>query len=539
MGEGGAHDRRRYVALAWGLHAAKRTGLLEIRAGRRWRRIHLVGGRPALFSSSVAGERLFRALEDGGLVERSALRGLGASELDEDGLARALVAHNCVDAAELRRQRTRLMERGLGASIGWEAGTWSFVDHGDHLRGRYDPALLPPVNLPGAIWAAARTMVHMEEVLAEVSDAAAGPFVPADDLGPRVASLGLTGPLAGLARNIDADGTPLDELFRRLPDRSGHLVVLLWLLEAAGVLRRPGRPLDDEQAALASGRNLPEAPPEPEPEPDADTEPLLELEPLDDPPPPPAPAPSRKRKAPSMPARKLRELVRADHQHRMGKDFYAFLDLPPGSSDADIEATAAQLAGPWEEAAEGAHEDAELEALASDLVAAARLVVSSLCDPRKRREYDKRMEAGSPPLVQGLNKVKPRQAAFSTPGAPVPGPDAERPARAEARRLLAEGDWAGAIARLAPLREEDPSDVDVLADLGWASWKAKRDPDFIRLAVTFDSSNARALEYLGRVYGELGEEDKVARIARTLLKVDRTNPGAKSVTGPASTGRRR
>ena len=544
MAEGGVHDRRRYAALVLGLHGARRTGLLEIRSGRRWRRIHLIEGRPALFSSSVAGERLSRSLEEAGLIDRGVLRGLGASELDEDGLARALITGKHIDAAEMRRQRARLLERGLGAALSWDSGSWTFDDHAAHLGGHYDPSLLPPVSLPAAVWAAVKTVVHMEQVIGEVSDAAAGPLEPTDGLGQRVASLELSGPLADLARHLDPKGTALDELFRRLPDRSGHLVVLLWLLEAVGAIERPGRPLDEEQASLARGTDLPDQPiaAEPEPEAAAPKPPPSAPKPPPSAPKPPPPQASTPRPARSMSVRKLSELIKADHKHRVGKDFYAFLDLPPGARLLDIESTAAQLMGPWEQAAKGAGVASDIEALASDLVAGARLVLATLSDKRKRREYDKRHGAGNPPMVQGLNKVKPRQQSFSAPGAPLPaqpeaGDPALRPAHAEARRLLDQGDWAGAIKRLSPLREETPSDVDVLADLGWASWKAKADPDFIRLAVTFDSSNARALEYLGRVYADLGEDDKVARIARTLLKVDKKNPWARTVNKGQASGR--
>lgn len=543
------HDPRNYVALLLGLQRSQATGVLSVQNGRSWRRLSLHAGRVLRADSSLAAESLARSLQEAGLVQRNTLRRLSADDLEPDELALALVREEHLPEDELARHRGRLSDRIVGGPLTWQSGCWSFDDHASRITVRVDPRLFPECSIPRALWAGTRTSITMQAVIDDVSDPAAGTILPTDRLVDALTAMAVEAPLDALADKL-GDGVDVAELYRRLPDRSGHLAVLLWLLEAGCLVARSGRPPAPEQAALAAGR-LPEAalgsadldglaelsgPVEIDQQLEEALDSDLEIE-LDPAPPEPAPA-ARSSRPLSMPARKLAEMIRADHDHRIHKDYYAFLDLPPGARPSDIERTAQGLRGPWDEAAGNDAVDADVEALASDLVAGVQLVLATLCDARKRRDYDRRLEKGDPPLVNGLSRVKPRGVRFSAPGALPPGAAPLRPAHAEARKLTESGDFAGAIARLSVLRQENPSDVDVLADLGWASWKAERDPDYLRLAVTFDASNPRALEYLGRVYEELGQPDKVVKIARSLLKVERTNAWAKRVSQPRAEGRR-
>ncbi len=547
MANEATHDPRKYVALLFGLHRSQATGVLSVKKGRSWRRFYLHAGKVLRAESSVVAESLARSLQEAGLVQRNTLRRLSADDLAADELAQVLVREEHLPADELAKHRGRLTERILGASMGWKSGQWSFDDHASRITLRVDPRLFPDCSIPHALWSGTRTAVTMQGVIDEVSDPSAGDIVPAEGLADALASMAVEAPLDGLPEKLGG-GVDVAELYRRLPDRSGHLAVLLWLLEAGCLVTRSGRPAPAELTDLAAGR-LPEealgsadldelselsGPVEVEVELEAELEVELDDEPVFVPEPPPPPKTSRPL---SMPARKLAKVVRADHDHRIGKDYYAFLDLPRGAKPADIEHTVQGLRTPWDEAAGNDAVDADIEALASDLVAGVQLVLSTLCDARKRRDYDRRLDKGEPPVVNGLSRVKPRGVRFSSPGALVPGGAPLRPAHMEARKLIQTGDFPGAIARLSKLRQDNPSDVDVLADLGWASWKADRDPDYLRLAVTFDASNPRALEYLGRVYEELGQPDKVAKIARSLLKVERGNAWAKQASAAGAEGR--
>ena len=150
-------------------------------------------------------------------------------------------------------------------------------------------------------------------------------------------------------------------------------------------------------------------------------------------------------------------------------------------------------------------------------------------DSDKKEEYDRRLEAGRAPVVEliraaslGSAKARPKPAPAPAP-APSSRPDDGQ--RALVRTLMDKGHHKDALAMLRQLRLEDPSDPDVLADLGWAEWRTKgsdkKDPEaadeFLRLAMTFNPTHGRALEYHARVGMELGDnEEAVNRLKRVL-----------------------
>lgn len=249
----------------------------------------------------------------------------------------------------------------------------------------------------------------------------------------------------------------------------------------------------------------------------------------------------------------LPELLRAARRHRMGKSFYGFLDVSTDATGEQIEAAYKRLASLWRGATnapslpEGARKDAR------DLVQAAHTVFRTLGDPARRREYDRRLQQGRAPSLEMLVATGISERAMSTPGAPPPVPpprgDGSTPAavapgrpaasvpgrsarvqvgkQERARKLVDQGEFAQALPLLQQLRLENPSDAGVLADLGWATWRVKgakpgdeSAEEYLQLALTFDSSSTRALEFLARVEKEKGLDEQARKRVERLLSVD-------------------
>lgn len=102
---------------------------------------------------------------------------------------------------------------------------------------------------------------------------------------------------------------------------------------------------------------------------------------------------------------------------------------------------------------------------------------------------------------------------------------------------MARGSWSAAAQILERLRRDSPSSPDVLAELGWASWKATGkatggddDPEaFVALALTFEPHHLRALEHYARIAFERADQEALQDRLDRLLAVDKRNAWALEV----------
>ena len=556
------HDlsRQRFAALLFGLHRGERTGLLELRQGRRWRKVWFVGGRPVLYESNLDAEALSKTLVQAGLVAARPMAKVVKKLLPEERLEDELVSLGLVGESELVEHKRQHLERSAASGLTWSTGRWRFSDH-EELSAAIDRALLSEVNPLRSLWTEVRTQVHMEEAVGFVSDPAAGDLIGSEELEQVLGLLEVEAPLDSLSSVLAAGELGIDDLFRQLQDRTGHLVHLIWLLETVGAIGRTGRQPDPTLAELAGGRftspaeeavveatgpelQVPSSPPPAPP-----VEPPEPASRPAEPQPQPQARPQQERSGttPRLSSRALAnlpDLLRTARKHRMSKDFYSFLDQAPDASLDKLEAAYKRLVALWRGAADtralpdGARKDAH------DLVQAALTVWRTLSDPERRKEYDKRLAEGRPPSLQSVVSVGITERAMSRPGSPIPrpltSPGASRPGTAaprsarkqvgkqvRARRMVDRGEFNLALPLLQQLRLENPSDPDVMADLGWATWRIKGNrtgddaaEEYLRLSLTFDPQNVRALEFLARIAKERGQEAEARRHVERLLAAD-------------------
>jgi len=565
----GAHQRKTYVALVYGLLRARRTGVLEVRSGRSWRRFYFVSGHAVWYSSDKAEEELSRTLVKAGLVTAGQMKSHTSKQSPFEPISERLLAAGLIGAQDLEDHRTGQLGPAVAAPLAWPTGEWSFQSR-DALRlESIDPALFPDANALEGLWAGVRTYVQMEEAVQGLSATPGGVLVPSDELRPALESLSLEGPLAGLAATI-GDGQTVEELFRQIPDRSGSLMQMLWLLSSCGLLVDRATPADVLQTLLCGGRELVRAaqlqlgllrvkeakaassalrsglrPSKAGPGKaklvDRKKAPVRKEEalPLEAPgrdaaaaaaPGAPPPAPQAER---DPHVEHLSKLISTAHGHRMGKDYYAFFDLDRSAHADDVHSAFQRLSRGWNAAATDPRLDQDDYARVQELLHAAKLVWQTLSNPERRKDYDVRVREGTQPhIVSQLaifmaseRALRHQQDLRSGAAEPAIGH-----AHSEARALMKRGEYARALPHLKQQRGSSGSDPGVLADLGWCFWKVHGATipgdgdddgaeDLLLLAQTFDPSHAKAMEYLARMARERGDNERTLLWTGRLLKV--------------------
>jgi len=456
-----------------------------------------------------------------------------------------------------------LLERAASAALSWPDGTWSFAES-DDAGSAIDPVLLPELKPLRALWTEVRNRIDTEEAARVVSAADAGEVQPLGSLAGALTSFGIEGPLAGIAEHLTAEGCAVDELFRRTQDKTGHLLHLLWLLETIGLVRRSGRETDPVLSLLARGELAGE-----EVDDDSEEQKIKKEQEARD-------ARNRRSQSSSGATKpryvaassgihtkpspetlaKLPGLLKTARKHRIQKNFYEFFDLKADASRADVEASYKRLAQLWRGAAQTTELPEAARKDAHDLVQGALIAWKILSDPEKRAEYDKRLRQGRAPTLESQIAAATGATSRSHPGTVLPTgpaqgartgpgtiPPRSTPGRAgggsrpgtippgqtkeaRARRLVDKADFAHALPLLRELRLENPSDPDVLADLGWTTWRLKGAEDaesaneYLQLALTFDPTHNRGMQYLARVAKEGGHDTEAKRLVERLLAID-------------------
>jgi tetratricopeptide (TPR) repeat protein len=553
---GGEHDRVRYVAMVYSLLQAGRSGVLEIESGPRWRRLYLIGGQPVWYESNLDDEGLAKTLVSLGLLSRRQLNWIQGKLSEGEKLETGLVAAGTLSAEDVDSAVRTQLERGYAAALSWSSGSWRFTPCDAVLPDRIDPTLRREVNPLRALWEGVQLHVQMDDALSAVTDPEAGAVRLSDGFAEQFERLEVEEVLTELPAAVSGEPT-VEELFKRIPDRTGNLAKLLWLLQTVELIQREGggsTPLADARAwldALPAAVEKVQWLDEEGSDTDGDlgdtAEDLLgdpdeevsigdpvkvttvgvtEAEPTAS----EGATGSRTKKKSKAPRRtpdEYADLLRSAHRHRMGKDYYAFLGVAPTAPLAEIKKAYGRLAKRCKKAraTDGLADDAR--ELAKEMLNAARRVWLTLSDDTLRAAYNRRLDAGDAPVVRSRKRDAtvrlrdPVPTARSAPEAPTVT------AYDQAKILMSNGDHARARKLLERARRDSPSSPDVLADLGWCTWMvqgrttgdASESEEFLRLAVAFDPRHTSALEFLARIAVERGDTDGARQRVKALLRV--------------------
>ncbi len=578
----GVHQRGTYVSLIFGLHRAGRTGVLEVRSGRYWRRLYFVSGQSVWYSSDRVEEELAHTLVKAGLVTAKRMQSVTAKSSPFEPISDRLLSGGLIKPKELQEHRFEQLGPAVAAALSWESGEWNFQPRDSLPLEALDPQLLPEANVLLGLWNGVRSHVQMEEALHGIGTATSTKLQPSSRLPEALDSLMLEEPLSGLGAAI-GDGETVEELFRKIPDRSGQMMPLLWFLSNCGLLKDPAAGPDAVKELLSAGTDLgraaqlqlglqrvkeAKAAARAPRSGSAVASPARKKEagagrgrapsrkqgtlPLDEPGKKPTARPAAAKASVAKPAAKkptpasspppaasadshLARLIRTAHSHRVGKNFYAFFDLDKSARSSDVVGAYERLTRSWEAAATDSSLGEEDHARVQELLHAAKLVWQTLSDRRRRADYDQRMKAGLAPLIESnlslfmaSTRARADQRELSTRSEPKEV-SAAGAAHDEAQILMKRGNYAKAFSELQTLRAAHGSNPHVLADLGWCCWKVHRNStpaggdgenaeDLLLLAQTFDPAHAKAMEYLGRIARERGDAEGTALWTQRLLK---------------------
>ena len=381
-----------------------------------------------------------------------------------------------------------------------------------------------------------------DEVLPAVTDAKKGRLSMQEGATDVLESLGLSEAFSQLGEAI-GDGASVEDVFRTIPDNTGGLFKLIWMLENGGALIRENGSSESTiaEALKKSVHTLEQEGSTPEPV-DASTARSSES----------ASSSSRKKTASDPVGMDLNEEIAAAHAERMGQDFYSFLGISPASPRKDVDKACKGLAQKWRAADSSAGLTAESRKILKDLLAGVQLVWRTLTDPKHKREYDRRLDMGRAPKVEirvsrGSAKLPPKTSKMSSSkrkAEPNPPVGSQGPGE-KGRELINKGQFKEAANILEAARVENPSDPSILADLGWARWKARiwgqeedAPEEFLRLALTFEPQNVRALEFMARIAIDKGEKEKAQKILKRILKITPSSDWARSALLSLQKGQR-
>lgn len=256
----GTLTRKGYVALLSRLHSAGEAGVLEVRHGRQLRRIYFLGGCPLWCESGPGPEDVGDALVGAGRLAPSQVAELRLGLAPGLSLADAVVDAGLITRDALESAVRVAIERGLAAPLGWQRPSWGFDRRNAlpvHLLEWLSLGLGDPLL---HIWPSVRTSVPVEEALALLQDESGGRLLPTPDLRPRIGQWPPESPLNTIAATLDG-GQSLDDLFRRIPDRSGQLALSLWFLVVSGLVERDRCPPWTDWVAEDGGHAPTAAPP--------------------------------------------------------------------------------------------------------------------------------------------------------------------------------------------------------------------------------------------------------------------------------------
>ena len=523
----GTHGREDFVRVFFALYKNQHNGILDIQFGKKSRKLYFLGGIPIAYRSDLPEDDIGRTLSNANLIPEKQVNYLKEKLSEGENLEHAIVMSGALSAAEIADHKHSRMQTSIGSPLLWGSGNWEFHPRPTISVANIDPKLRPDPGSLTALWQAVQHHVSMDAVFPRVTDPKAG-MLALDPLCKALfGSFGVEPTFENLPDAV-GNGSSIEEIFRQVPDTTGNLVKLLWLLEAAGLVHREGRPQDRtieeqiNQAALAPPPK-PQSKPQPssatktESSTKADTHAEQEAA---------SPDPQKRRRPPL-----TDDQLRGAHRKRMGKDFYSFLGLPPASPKHAIDRKCKGLARRWRIPGKQRELPADVEEKVEELLVSVQLVWRTLTDDKHRAEYDKRLEQGRAPRVGDL------RGATSAPKPPAGSGDSTEesglhPDHVEARELMGNNKYKEALALLKQVRVDNPSDPDIMADLGWATWNlqgAKNGDaeEFLRLALTFDDRHLFGLEYLAKVLVEKGDLDTARVLIQRLMKLNPNSAWAK------------
>lgn len=557
------------------------SGRLVVQRADGTRAIHFIAGRPIHMTSTLPLESMDETLQSSGAVARTKIRWMKERLTEGEDLEQSLIMFGALDEEKIVEHRRYRVRRAVSAGLLDTGASWSF-EASPRLDGqRIHPDLIPDFQPLGALLEGSKQQVDINKVLMSLSEGEGVKLLPTADFDACFALLDVPGDLRALPEALRASDD-FEDLFRRLSVEVAPLVQLLWVLDSAGVISRSPAsepkpcPIEEKvvEAWTARPAFLPLMP-------DFETGAEEATTPRQK-----ARMGSRARSASSRDSltgasggrsasgkaaqtrsttkaassggsgsdtgrtrkstrnrptrsrdrgtgrvsrRAVLRMVEGDHEHRMGRGPFAFLGVPADADDDTVSGAAAMLSRRWRQAEQDRSLPEDARSKAGELHAGVALAKKLIGDARSRELYELRRDTKGALLItaSGLKEGPTPSARSGAAGGSRGGSSGGgNTALDRARALMADGEFRPALALLEEAREEEPSSPEVLAALGWATWKAhgarsaSDAEEYLLLALVFDERSAAAVASLARIYLAQSNEQKARIFLKRLLRLE-------------------
>ena len=560
------------------LRLRRLSGRLIVQRSDGSRTLWFVGGRVVHMASTLPRESLERTLVGSGAVAKAQIKWLRDRMGEGDDLGQSLVMLGALDAEKMAEHERFRSCMGVIAGVRESGASWRFEASPRIVANNVHPDLFSPFEPLSVLLESSRQRVDITQVLTSFSQDGGGKLQASADLYECFELLEVPGELHALPAVL-RESESFEDFVRRMKVPVAPLAQLLWVLDAARVLERSGRPAAPcpiERDLLKAWNSSPV------------TLPLISVDMSADSgtsrtgakskagarkraagakrsaagagvssstersssratgstsvgrtrkPSRTRPTRTRERSGRGRASRSaVIRMVEGDHEHRLGRGPFGFLGVPEDADDETIARAASMLGRRWREAEQDDSLPDEARTKARELHSGVSLAKKLISDAAKRDAYLLRRDTTGALFItaSGLKEgptPAPRVAAAS--GAKASPGGGGNPLLDRAYACMSKNDFRSAVGLLKQAREQDPSSPKVFAALGWATWNdggaaaADDAEDYLRLALTFDPRSIEALTYLVKVYMAQERYDNARPLARMLMRLDSDSSWAK------------
>lgn len=366
----GKHSPAEWIRLLFALQAEGFSGELSLRSGAQARNFLVINGHLMDFRSSHRDEALAKTVVKAKLIDQKAVLDLNDQQTEWVIVDESLLAQNTLEAHFEDR-----LKMGIVAGLIQNTGSWALQSKPSLDFVEISKALYPKLDLWNVLWGGVKLHLQTKELQAWAgqenrlfrrSRQLALPYVEAANT-------------AFLEQCKDCESL---EEFLRATKEAETTAARIWILAAAGIFD-----LLDASQNTAEGPSVSK---------NLTVKPGVES----------APTMSRTvlptiAKATGNQA----EDIAAEHTQRMGRDYYAFLGLPPTATAEELRDLSRSMAQRLNALNRAPALGLETKVLVQDMLSGVQRVYGTFTDRTRKEDYDRQLRLGTAAIISERGPV--------------------------------------------------------------------------------------------------------------------------------------
>jgi tetratricopeptide (TPR) repeat protein len=509
----GTHQPTSFLNVLWAIEKYSKSGRLQIDSGSFKKEIFFIDGKLFFYQSNMPDEELEKSISKHNIIPAAQLNWFLSKLESTDSLENELISAGLIDKNQLDQYKVNWMQEGVGHALTWRNCKWKFVTH-PWLDGKISRSLQTALSLPKSLWDGAK-LIPENDIFSVISGLMKHTFLGDKERTAQFLKEANIEQMEWLS-NALAEGCTLDSISQRgeEPITAFRLIYLMYNL---GILNSA---LPDKLFAMinnADPLNRERAIPK--------VEQTKETK---------QPQDRRRRRSRKQKIDQnapISEQIEAEYNKRIGKDYYGFLGAKQAMTYKRIDTVCRQLTKKLKGWLKESSDNPNSKEKVQDLLMGIKLVHSTLTDPIKRAEYDSQLETSIAPMVENPRAAFTKKKRIEKEKAKKKGKNIQ--ANDPILSLFSRNEYEKALPLLQKSRQQNPSDPDILARLGWAIWRVKHDfkgaEDYLKLALTFDGKHLLAVEWYAHMLVQKKEKEQALKLVLHLLKLSPNHSWAQSV----------